>query len=132
MKELYVGHDSNVLMLDDVLNRAGQEVEIEDILGEEILLAGFDAAFGNDVPLELDPADRSAGSLPSQIKAAASRQSMELPKGWKASVALRLVSSWAENGTTLKGELLDKAALLFAQMTNRFDDQEPTSGIALN
>ena len=132
MKELYVGHDSNVLMLDDVLNRAGQEVEIEDILGEEILLAGFDAAFGNDVPLELDLADRSAGSLPSQIKAAASRQSMELPKGWKASVALRLVSSWAENGTTLKGEILDKAALLFAQMTNRFDDQEPTSGIALN
>ena len=43
MRELYVGHDSNVLMLDDVLNRAGQEVEIEDILGEEVLLAGFNA-----------------------------------------------------------------------------------------
>ena len=132
MKELYVGHDSNVLMLDDVLNRAGQEVEIEDILGEEILLAGFNAALGNDVPLELDPADSSAGSLPSQIKAAASRQSMELPKGWKAYVALHLVSSWAENGTTLKDDILDKAALLFTEMNKRIDDQEPTSGIALN
>ena len=55
MKELYVGYDSNVLMLDEVLNRTGQEVEIEDILGEEVLLAGFNAVFGNEpvYPLSL-------------------------------------------------------------------------------
>ena len=126
MKELYVGYDSNVLMLDEVLNRTGQEVEIEDILGEEVLLAGFNAVFGNDVPLKLDPVDRSVGSLPSQIKAATSRQGIELTKGWKASIALYLVSSWAENGITLSGEILDQVALLFTEMNNRFDNQNPT------
>ena len=89
MKELYVEHDSNVLMLDDVLNRAGQEVEIEDILGEEVLLAGFNAVFGSNPLLALGSADRSVGSLPSQIEAAADRRSIELPQWWKASVALK-------------------------------------------
>ena len=124
MKELYVGHDSNVLMLDEVLNRAGQEVEIEDILGEEVLLAGFNAVFRKGLSLELDPSDRSVGSLPSQIKAASNREGIELPMGWKALIALHLVSSWAENGTTLKDEILDKVALLFTEMSTRFDGQD--------
>ena len=127
MKQLYVGYKSDVLMLDDVLKRPGQEVEIEDILGEEIFLAGFNRAFGNDVPLVLDPADRSVGSLPSQIKAAASRQSIELPVWWKASIALQLVSSWAENATTLGDEVLDAAVLLFAEINKRFDGGESTA-----
>lgn len=123
MKELYVGHDSNVLMLDEVLKRVGQEVVIEDIVGEEVLLAGFNAVFDNAVPLALDPADRSVGSLPSQIKAAANRRSIELPQWWKASVALHLVSSWAEKQTTLDDDVLDRAALLFAVMNERFGGQ---------
>ena len=126
MKELYVEHDSNVLMLDDVLNRAGQEVEIEDILGEEVLLAGFNAVFGSNPPLALGSADRSVGSLPSQIEAAADRRSIELPQWWKASVALHLVSSWAEKRTTLDDDVLDRAALLFAVMNERFGGQEST------
>ncbi len=36
IKELYVDHNSNIVMLDEVLNRPGQEVEIEDILGETL------------------------------------------------------------------------------------------------
>jgi len=36
MKELYAGHDSSIVMLDEVLGRPGDEVEIEDILGEEL------------------------------------------------------------------------------------------------
>ena len=126
MKELYVEHDSNVLMLDDVLNRAGQEVEIEDILGEEVLLAGFNAVFGSNPLLALGSADRSVGSLPSQIEAAADRRSIELPQWWKASVALHLVSSWAEKRTTLDDDVLDRAALLFAVMNERFGGQEST------
>jgi hypothetical protein len=38
MKELYAGHHSAVLMLDDVLGRAGEEVEFEDIFGEDSIL----------------------------------------------------------------------------------------------
>ena len=94
MKELYVGHNSGIIMLDEVLNRVGQEVEIEDILGEALIVSGLEAVLGKSFQLELG--DRSAGSLPSQIKAAAKREKIDLPEGWKASIALHLVSSWAE------------------------------------
>ena len=122
MKELYADHNSGILMLDDVLNQPGQEVEIEDILGESLIIPGLEAVLGK--ALQLDQADRSAGSLPSQIKAAAKRQALDLPEGWKASVALHLVASWAEKGTTLADEVLDNAALLFSELKARFKNNE--------
>ena len=121
IKELYVDHNSGIVMLDDVLSRSGQEVEIEDILGEALIIPGLEAVL--DEPLQLDQADRSAGSLPSQIKAAAKRQDIDLPEGWKASVALHLVSSWAEGGTPLADEVLDTAALLFSALNERFEKE---------
>ena len=36
--ELCAGHDSGIIMLNDVLNRPGEEVEIEDVLGEALIL----------------------------------------------------------------------------------------------
>ena len=120
IKELYVDHKSSVVMLDEVLGRVGQEVEIEDILGESIVISGLASVL--EKPLKLNKADRSAGSLPSQVKAAANRGDVKLPGGWKASVALHLVSSWAEEGSTLSDEVLDKAALLFSELNVRFDE----------
>ena len=120
IKELYVDHISNIVMLDDVLNRPGQEVEIEDILGEAIFVSGVEKVLNQSFRLE--DRDRSAGSLPSQIKAAARRQSIELPKGWKASVALHLVSSWAEGGATLADKVLDNATRLFSALNERFEN----------
>ena len=125
MKELYSDHNSGILMLDDVLNRSGQEVEIEDILGESLIIPGLEAVLGK--ALQLDQGDRSAGSLPSQIKAAAKHQALDLPEGWKASVALQLVSSWAEKGTTLADEVLDTAALLFSALKERFENMDSRS-----
>ncbi len=121
MKELYADHNSGILMLDDVLKRPRQEVEIEDILGEALIMPGLEAVLGK--ALQFDQGDRSAGSLPSQIKAAAKRQALDLPEGWKASVALRLVASWAEKGTTLADEVLDTAALLFSALNERFEKE---------
>ena len=121
MKELYADHNSGILMLDDVLKRPGQEVEIEDILGEALIMPGLEAVLGK--ALQFDQEDRSAGSLPSQIKAAAKRQTLDLPEGWKASVALHLVASWAEKGTTLADEVLDNAALLFSTLNERFEKE---------
>ena len=125
MKELYVDHNSGVLMLDDVLNRPGEEVEIEDILGECLVLKGLEAVLDNG--LKLTQSDRSAGSLPSQIKAAAKRQARDLPEGWKASVALHLVSLWAKEGTTLSDEVLDTASLLFSALNEWFENADATS-----
>ena len=120
IRELYVDHDSGIVMLDDVLDRPGQEVEIEDILGETVFLEGLKAVLG--IGLQLDQEDRSAGSLPSQIEAAARRQTLGLPEGWKALVALHLVSSWAENGTMLADEVLDTAASLFSTLNAGFEN----------
>ena len=125
IKELYVDHSSNIVMLDEVLNRPGQEVEIEDILGEVPFVSGVERVLNQSIHLE--DRDRSAGSLPSQIKAAAKRQSVELPEGWKASVGLHLVSSWAEGGTTLGDDVLDTAAHLFSVLNERFESTNSSS-----
>lgn len=118
IKELYAGHLPAVLMLDDALDQPGRELEIEDILGEEILLPALKPIIGRE--LKLTAADRKAGSLPGQIKAAAERQGVQLPDGWKASAAIHLVSSWAEQKTTLPNDILDRAAALFTQIQSRF------------
>ena len=125
IKELYVDHNPSIVMLDEVLNRPGQEVEIEDIVGECLVLNGLEVVLGK--ALQLDQEDRSVTSLPSQIKAAASRQTVDLPDGWKASVALHLVSSWAEKGTTLADEVLGRAALLFSALNAGFENADSRS-----
>ena len=119
LKDLYAGHDLGIVMLDDVLGRPGQEVEIEDILGDEVLLDGLGALVDEAVSLAGD--DGATASLPSRVEAAAQRQGAELPEHWKAAVARHLVSSWAERGTTLPDDVLDRAAVLFAEINERFD-----------
>lgn len=121
MKDLYVSHGSAILLLDDALSRGGEYGEIEDIVGEDILVGAVNAFIGKS--LVLSDADREAGSLPSQIKAAATRQSIELPNGWKASVAMQLVSAWAKARTVLPARVLDAAAALFRAIRQRFGMQ---------
>ena len=120
LKDLYAGHELGILMLDDALGRPGQEVEVEDILGEEVLLEGLGTVLGEAVSLADD--DAPSRSLPSRIEAAAQREGLELPEDWKAAVARQLVSSWAENRTTVPDDVLDNAAGLFAEISSRFDE----------
>ncbi|TDQ84457.1 putative AbiEii toxin of type IV toxin-antitoxin system [Dongia mobilis] len=118
MKEMYIGHDSAVLMLDEVLGRPGDEIEVEDILGEALILPALKVVIGKSI--KLTELDRKAGSLPSMIKSAAKRLGIELPEGWKASVAIQLVSEWAEKKTTLPTEVLARAEMLFRAISERF------------
>jgi len=118
IKDLYAAHATAILMLDDALGRSGTETEIEDILGEEVILPGIRAILGQTVRLAV--ADRAAGSLPSQIKAWAVRRNVELPDGWKASVAIFLVSQWAKQAAQLPDEVLDRASMLFTAINERF------------
>ncbi len=122
IKELYAEHLSAILMLDDALRQPGTELEVEDILGEAIVLPAVNLVLGRE--LKLSTADCKAGSLPSQIKAAAQRQNIELPDGWKASAAIHLVSTWAEQKTTLPDDILDRAAILFAEIQERFTQMD--------
>jgi len=118
IKELYVSHTSMIIMLDDALDVPGTEVEIEDILGADLLLPAVSLLLERS--LKLSEADRKAGSLPSQIKAAATRKGITLPDGWKASVAISLVSEWAEKKIKLPDDILNRAAMVFAAISTRF------------
>ncbi|HOW74176.1 MAG TPA: AAA family ATPase [Phycisphaerae bacterium] len=118
LKELYLGQDSHIVMLDDALAQPGSTVAIEDILGEALILPALNALLPK--PLQLAADDRKAGSLPDQIKAAAKRQGVDLPEGWKATVALQLVSSWAQQGVTVPDPVLEAAAKLYAVLHARF------------
>ena len=125
LKELYAGHDSSIVMLDEAIDRTGEEIEIEDIIGEEILVDGISGLFGTH--LEIDEQDRTAGGVVNQIQAAAKRQGIVLGDGWKARVALELVGSWAENKTTLPSDVLDPAAQLFHAINRAFYGSEEDS-----
>lgn len=131
-KELYVGHKGYVVTLDDALGQPGVDTEIEDIMGEAVILPALNAILPNR--LVFTAADRKAGSLPAQIKAAAKRQGIELPDGWKTDVALSLVSSWAQSGFVLPNVVLMAAGKLFAEIQFRFsldtsDGETPSAPI---
>ena len=115
--ELHARYDADVLMLDEALNRRGQEVEIEDILGEETLLAALEPVLA--APLTLAAENEASGSLPSRIEVEAQRQGVELPDGWRASAALGLASSWAEGGAPLGDDILNTAASLFVRLRTK-------------
>lgn len=118
LKELYLGKDSHIVMLDDALGQSGSTVEIEDILGEAIILPALNLLLPE--PLSLAAVDRKGGSLPDQIKAAAKRQAVDLPEGWKTTVALSLVSSWAQQSITVPDSVIASAAKLYATLCMRF------------
>ena len=126
LRELYAGHDSSIVMLDDAIGRTGEEIEIEDIIGEEILVNQVSNLLGT--PLEIDDQDRTAGGVVNRIQDAAKRQGINLGQGWKARAALELVGNWAENRTTLPNEVLDAAAQLFQAINRSFYGSEENPG----
>ena len=52
------------IMLDDVLKRPGQEVEIEDILGAALIMPGLEAVLGR--ALQFDQGDRPLSQEPAE------------------------------------------------------------------
>ena len=125
MKELYAGYDSNIIMLDDATGRPGDEIEIEDIIGEEIIVQGVSRVLGT--PFEIRDQDNTTGGVVARIEAAAKRKGMDLGNGWKARAALELVGNWAENKTTLPDAVLNSAAQLFQVINRSFHGSEENS-----
>lgn len=118
MKELYAGHEKAVLMLSDVLKQ--EECETEDILGEAVLLPKLNEFVTGKVTLNQN--DRKKEAVVDQIKSAAARHGVELPEGWKAELARRIVVAWSTtNPEDMPAEILDRAEALFTELNNRFD-----------
>ncbi len=119
MKELYVSHVDEVVMLGDVLKVA--DCEIEDLLGEAPVLSELNKVLST--PIKLEKQDRAKGVVVDQIKAAAGRLGVELPDGWKAEVARRLVTQWASKPDSVAAATLRKASALFTALRERFERQ---------
>lgn len=117
MKELYVGHDQQVIMLDAVLGIA--ESEIEDLIGEPIILPVL-----NDLlpaPLTIIDTDRTKSGVVDHIKSAALRLGTQLPEGWKPEVARRIAARWSVTRPgEISADVLDRAARLFGEINKRF------------
>ena len=117
MKELYSEHENAVLMLSDVLNI--EACEIEDVLGEDVLMPAAKAVLGDT--LELNDGDRTKGSLVDQIKSAANRHDVELAAGWKSRVARQLVVAWSTTQSeNMPEDMMERAAALFEAINTRF------------
>jgi energy-coupling factor transporter ATP-binding protein EcfA2 len=120
--ELYAEHLNSIVMLDEAMFQPGTEVEVEDLLGEDIILPILNGILEEEV--KLSATNRKTGSLPDRIKSWAAHNDVELPAGWKASVALHLVSTWAENKTILPDAILNRAEKVFEVMQGRFLNME--------
>ena len=123
LKELYLGQDSHIIMLDDAFEQPGLAVEIEDILGEDVIMPVLNPLLS--MALRLPAHAGRVGSLPDRIKAAAREEGIDLPNGWKTTVALQLVSSWAQQGVVLSDAVLEKAGKLFFVLQLRFAASAP-------
>lgn len=122
LKELYVGQESHIVMLDDALQQPGTSVEIEDILGPDVILPILNSFLSK--PVLLSNAKDKTGSVPDRIKSFAKDKGITLPDGWKTTVALQLVSTWSQQGVALPDTVLEKASHLFAVLNERFATQE--------
>ncbi len=118
MKELYVGHLDQVIMLGDVLGIAA-DCEVEDLLGDTIVLAVVSTLLDRSIILHKE--DRAKPTVVDRIKSATTRLGLELPDGWKAEVARRVVTQWATSKPdTIAADVLDRAQTLFKTIQERF------------
>ena len=118
LKELYAGHENGVLLLSDVLGI--EECEVEDILGDEVILPFLSRIIGSS--LTIGNSDRMSGSLPVQSESAATRAGVKLPPGWRGEVARRVAEGWSSrNPLEIPGEVLERAERLFRTVSQRFE-----------
>lgn len=117
LKDLYTGHEQAILMLDDVLGQ--EEAEIEDVIGETIVLSILSEIVGKKVTLT--QRDRKKNGLVNQIKSAAEHGAVKLPDFWKSEIARRFSVAWStKEPKECDADVLDRAEALFKELNKRF------------
>jgi hypothetical protein len=114
MKELYSGFEQGVLMLPVVLHK--DDCEIEDLIGEAVLLPTLSEILGTEI--ELAEVDRASAALVDQIRAAAARLNVNLPEGWRSELARRISLAWATI-EPVPSDVLARASDLFQNINKR-------------
>ena len=124
LKKLYADRDGAILMLSDVLGQ--EDCEIEDIIAEATIVPILKGIVQKTIRLNQN--DRSKGGLVAQIKSAAERYSVDLPKGWKAEVARKIVVKWSTSDPEdIPTGVLERADMLFKEILSRFDNHKDNS-----
>jgi hypothetical protein len=122
VKDLYKNKEGTVLLLSDVLGL--EECEIEDVIGEHILLQELGRLLG--VEVVLTDADRVAGGVVDCIEAAAQRLAIVLPDGWRPELARRIVGAWSVmDPCEIPEDVLLRAQALFTALGERFVEAMP-------
>lgn len=116
LRNLFGDRTSAVLMLGNILGIDDRDVEMEDIVGESMILKSLREALG--IVIEIDEEDRRGESsrnrsLPQTVKATAERDGIQLPEGWKLSVAIWLVSALAKGDIAIEDSTASRADRLF-------------------
>ena len=112
VKELYRGHESVVLMISAAVPGCS---EIEDVVGEDAILAGLTDL---GVAVTLIEQDRAASSLVGRVLAWSNRTGTSLPEGWKVDTARSIVNGWSAKPPT-DPNLLERGEKLICAINER-------------
>ena len=112
----YNKHKDAVLMLGKVFEQ--ENYEIEDMIGEELIIPILKNIIGKEI--ELSKADSDKKSLVDRIEKAAKASSIKLD-GWKHKVAQQFVANWSNTDETMPKDILNRAGKLFEKITKCFD-----------
>jgi AAA domain, putative AbiEii toxin, Type IV TA system len=118
VRELYLGQDRQIVMLDAVLGKP--ECRIEDLIGEIAVLGALEKILGKS--LLILPADRATGGIVEHIAAAARRLGHALPRDWVGDMARQIARDWSiKDPREVPAGVLDRAANLFGALNARFE-----------
>lgn len=124
---LFANKISDVLLLGDILEIDRQDIEMEDVVGKNIILTSLREALNVNIDVREEDYRRGESlnrrSLPQAIKGAAERSAIRLPEGWKLSVASYIASSLAKGTIALDDLALERAQRLFTAIRRCFDKQ---------
>jgi hypothetical protein len=116
LRNLYKGHDDFVILLGHVVGIP--ECEIEDVVGEHVLLPAVSRLIGHALSLEAPTAQ--VNSLVDRIVAAAEKAGVKLPDGWKATIALQVVADWVEGRSKVPDDVMARAVAVFERVNSVF------------
>lgn len=116
----------DILLLGDILEIENQDIEMEDLIGKEIISISLRDALNVNIDIKDDDFENSSSlrkrSLPRAIKIAAERGDIRLPEGWKASIASHVASSLAKGDMTLDDVARERAHRLLSALRRRFEE----------
>ncbi len=115
LKGCCAGNEESILTLSDVLKP--DEIEIEDLIGAEMILPIINKITGKEIEL-----GSGKGGIAKQIEGTAKRCKIPLPNDWKAKTAIQFARDWSEvSSKKMPDNVVKNAEKLFSEIRKRFE-----------